>query len=139
MGDQFCSVFTQEDMSELIDLGQSRTPSVQPIKVNIKGVLELLKVIKLHKATGHDNIPGSAEELAPGLAHHFRISIDNGKFPLVWKPAIIHRQQTTGLFRLRLFTVCKILEHIIHTSVLSHFERNNILTACQHGFRKRRL
>ena len=32
--------------------------------------------------------------------------------------------------------MCKILEHIIHTSVISHFERNNILTDCQHGFRK---
>ena len=34
--------------------------------------------------------------------------------------------------------VCKILGRIIHTSVISHFERNNILTDCQHVFRKRR-
>ena len=34
--------------------------------------------------------------------------------------------------------VCKILEHIIHTSVISHFEKNKILTDFQHGFRKRR-
>ena len=94
MGDQFCSVFTQEDMSELPDLGQSRTPSVHPIKVNIKGVLKLLKDIKPHKATGPDNIPGrllkeAAEELAPGLAHLFQISIDNGKIPLDWKSALV--------------------------------------------------
>ena len=87
MGDQFCSVFTQEDMSELPDLGQSRTPSVHPIKVNIKGVLKFLKDIKPHKATGPDNIPGrllkeAAEELAHGLAHLFQISIDNGKNPI---------------------------------------------------------
>ena len=77
MGDQFCSVFTQEDMSEIPDLGQSRTPSVLPIKVNkvnIKGVLKFLKDIEPHKATRPDNIPGrllkeAAEELVPGLAH----------------------------------------------------------------------
>ena len=34
--------------------------------------------------------------------------------------------------------LCKTLEHVIHSSVISHFERNNILTDCQHGFRKRR-
>ena len=52
MGDQFCSVFTQEDTSELPDCGPSQTPSVPPIKVNRKGVQKLLKDIKPHKATG---------------------------------------------------------------------------------------
>ena len=33
--------------------------------------------------------------------------------------------------------VCKTLEHVIHSSVISHFELNNILTDCQHGFRRR--
>ena len=32
----------------------------------------------------------------------------------------------------------KTLEHVIHSSVISHFERNNILTDCQQGFRKPR-
>ena len=50
---------------------------------------------------------------------------------------IVHHQQTTGLSRLRLLCV-KSWTMIIHTSVISHFERNNILTDCQHGFRKRR-
>ena len=30
------------------------------------------------------------------------------------------------------------MEHVIHTYVISHLERNGILTDCQHGFRKRR-
>ena len=94
MDDQFSSVFTQVDVSELPDLAQSRTPSAPPIKVNTKGVLKLLKDIKPHKATGPDNIPGrllkeAAEELAPGLAHLFQISIDDGKIPLDWKSALV--------------------------------------------------
>ena len=142
---------TQEDMSELPDLGQSRTPSVHPIKVNVKGVLKLLKDIKPHKATGPDNIPGrllkeAAEELAPGLAHLFQISVDNGKIPLDWKSALVTRVFKKGNHSIPanyrpislMSIVCKILEHIIHTSVISHFERNNILTDCQHGFPKRR-
>jgi hypothetical protein len=33
---------------------------------------------------------------------------------------------------------CKILEHVIHSQIMDHFERWNILTDKQHGFRRRR-
>ena len=33
---------------------------------------------------------------------------------------------------------CKILEHVITSCIINYFERNKILTDCQHGFRKRR-
>ena len=47
------------------------------------------------------------------------------------------QHQTTGQSRSRL--LCKkTLEHVIHSSAISHFDRNNILTDCQNGFRKRR-
>ena len=32
----------------------------------------------------------------------------------------------------------KILEHIVHSHVMKHFEHYNILTDCQHGFRSKR-
>ena len=86
-GDQFCSVFTKEDISDLPDLGPSSTPSVPPIKVNIKEVLKLLKDISPIKQLGL--IPArllkeAAEDLAPGLTHLFHISIDSGKIPSDW-------------------------------------------------------
>ena len=152
MGEQFSSVFTQEDMSELPDLGPSTTPSVSPIKVNIQGIQKLLKDIKPHKATGPDNIPGrllkeAADELSPELAHLFQMSVDNGKIPLDWKAALVTpvfkkgNRSTPSNYRPISSTsiVCKVLKHVIHTSVISHFERNGILTDCQHGLRKRRL
>ena len=42
---QFCSVFTQEDLSDLPDLGPSQTPNVPLITDNVRGVLKLLKGI----------------------------------------------------------------------------------------------
>ena len=113
----------------------------------------MLKDIKPHKATRPDNIPGrllkeAAEELAPGLAHIFQISIDNGKIPLDWKSALVvpGLQEGKSFYSIQLQAnlsitsiVCKILEHVIHSSVISHFEKNSILTDCQHGFSKRRL
>ena len=116
-----------------------------------KGVLKLLKDNKPHKATGPDNIPGrlqkeAAEELAPGLTHLFQISIDNGTIPLDWKSALVtpvlkkgDRSSPSNYRPISLTSiVCKAFEHVIHSTVISHFERNNILTDCQHGFRKRR-
>ena len=68
------------------------------------------------------------------------------KIPLDWNSALVTpvfkkgNRSTPANYRPISLTsiVCKILDHIIHTSVISHFERNNILTDCQHGFRKRR-
>ena len=81
-----------------------------------------------------------------GLVHLFQISIDSGKIPLDWKSALVVPVFKMGNFsspsnyRPIFLTsiVCEILEHAIHTSIISHLERNNILKDCQHGFRKRR-
>ena len=35
--------------------------------------------------------------------------------------------------------VCKVLEHIVHSNIMSHYDRWNILWDSQHAFRKRRL
>ena len=32
---------------------------------------------------------------------------------------------------------CKILEHIVHSNIVDHFDKNKILTNAQHGFRKK--
>jgi hypothetical protein len=32
---------------------------------------------------------------------------------------------------------CKVMEHIVHSSVMGHFDRNKILTNAQHGFREK--
>ena len=134
MDEQFCSVFTNEDMSDLPDLGSSNTQSVLPIKVNIKGVLKLLKNTKPHKATGPDNIPGrllkeAAEELVPGLSHLFQISIDSGRIPQDGKSALVTPifkkgcRSTPVNYRPISLTsiVCKSLEHVIHTNIITHF------------------
>ena len=33
-------------------------------------------------------------------------------------------------------TYCKVLEHIVHSSVIKHLESNGILSEAQHGFSK---
>ena len=33
---------------------------------------------------------------------------------------------------------CKLLEHVVHSNIMSHLEKNNALNDAQHGFRKKR-
>ena len=57
LNDQFKSVITEEDLTNIPDKGTSTTPSMPEIKVGWKGVHKLLKNLKTHKATGPDSIP----------------------------------------------------------------------------------
>ena len=34
--------------------------------------------------------------------------------------------------------MCKILEHVVHSSIMNHFDNHSILSDAQHGFRKSR-
>ena len=47
---QFISVFTDDTKTSFPDLGPSQYPSMEDITVSCKGVVKLLKNLKLHKA-----------------------------------------------------------------------------------------
>jgi hypothetical protein len=110
------------------------------------------KRLNPHKATGPDNIPGrllmeTAKEITPALTFTFQASINQSKISSDWKTAIVapvfkngDRGQPSNFRPISLTSLCcKIMEHIIHSSVLTHLENTNILSDEQHGFRKRRL
>ena len=145
MGDQFCSVFTQADTSELPDLGPSQTPSVPPITVNIKGVQKLLKDIKPHKATGPDNVAERSRR---------RISSRPGP-PLPdlnrqWQDpnGLEISPRHPGLQEGKSFNSIQLQANLPYANrmknpgtrhPLKRHEKNSILTDGQHGFRTHRL
>jgi hypothetical protein len=57
LNQQFASVFTEEDMDNLPDLGISPTPEMNKITINTEGAQNLLQHLKSNKATGPDDIP----------------------------------------------------------------------------------
>ncbi|XP_062575423.1 uncharacterized protein LOC134237333 [Saccostrea cucullata] len=123
LNEQFQSVYTQEDLSPLPDLGPSPFLTMDNITINERGILKLLQGLRPFKATGPDEIPAfilkqSAESIAPYLTRMFQLSLDYGQKPDEWP--------------------CKLLEHVVHSTVMDHFDRNNILCDEQHGFRARR-
>ena len=85
-------------------------------------------------------------QVAPALTLLFQASLDQGKVLDECKSA-----NTTPLFKkwdrsaavnyrpVSLTSVCsKVMEHIVHSHIISHLDSHGLLTDSQHGFRKRR-
>ena len=148
---QFTSVFTAEGNAALPVLRDSTTPAIESIQVSCNGVAKLLRNLKIHKATGPDGIPArllkeTASELAPAVTLLFQVSLDRGKVPSSWKEALIvpifkkgNRSSAANYRPISLTSIlCKLCEHIVHSTISNHLDLNGILTNAQHGFRKRR-
>ena len=150
LNEQFTSVFTREDTRHIPDKGPSPYLAMPYILISQKGVQKLLKDLNPNKATGPDQIPTrflkmGAEELALSLAKFYQYSINTGEVPQEWRVANVvpifkngDRHQPLNYWPVSLTSVvCKTLEHIVHSNIMSHFDRWNILCDNQYGFRKR--
>jgi hypothetical protein len=151
LNDQFVSVFTKETTSNLPDKGPSNTPAMNDININWKGVHKLIINLNVNKATGPDQVPAfilkvAANEVAPALTKIFQQSLDSGEVPKEWREASVvpifkkgDRHQPANYRPVSLTSIsCKLLEHIVHSNIMTHFDNHNILKDNQHGFRKRR-
>ena len=77
---------------------------------------------------------------------YFSASIQQGRIPADWKRATITPIFTKGLcndptnYRPISLTsiICKVLERIIYSHIISHLECHNVLNNAQFGFRQRR-
>ena len=148
---QFKSVFTKEVLSTMPDKGDSPYSPMEPINVTVEGVLKLLQNIKPHKATGPDSIPARllkelSHQLAPALTRIYRDTLEAGEVPDDWKMAHIvpifkkgDKSKASNYRPVSLTAICsKLMEHILHSNIITHLERHSILTEAQHGFRSRR-
>ena len=129
----------------------SNPTAMQNIKIDWKGVHKLLKNLKVHKATGPDEIPAyilktAADELAPVLALLFQLSMDQGEIPQDLKQALVvlifkkgDKHQPSNYRPVSLTSItCKLLEHIININIMHHFDQHRVLCDNQQGFRKKR-
>ena len=149
---QFCKVFSNPDPnpSQYSNRHPSRPVAKQmnTIRVNRQGVLKLLQNINEHKATGPDGIPGKLLKiLAPELSDIFTVlfqtSLNQGAVPEDWRLAHIipvfkkgDRSKAENYRPISLTSICcKLLEHIIHSSIMDFLDANSILSDFQHGFR----
>jgi len=148
---QFCSVFTAEDINDMPDKGNSLHKNKPDIHVSTPGVEKLLASLNPNKASGPDGVTCRllktvAVEIAPVVAFLFNLSLLSGEIPPIWKHAFIQpafkkgdRNQPPNYRPISLTCVlCKMLEHIVRSSITKHLNLEKIVTPFQHGFLKRR-
>jgi len=148
LNNQYEKVFTEEN-PVMPSLPKNPIPTIPRINITINGVTKQLRALNPNKAPGPDCLPTrimkeTAFELAPYLCTIFQKSLDTGKVPEDWKRANItpiykkgKRDQAANYRPVSLTSVtCKILEHIIHHTVMNHLEEHRIMVHYQHGFRK---
>ena len=87
--EQFRSVFTIEDSSDMPHMEKQYRHKLPDLTIKTEGVEKLLKNIVTSKASGPDNIPNiilkkCAVQLAPGLRTIFQLSVDSGTLPKDW-------------------------------------------------------
>jgi len=121
------------------------------IIVTQDGVLKLLLDLKENKASGPDSIPSrvlkaAAEPVSHCLQLLFTASLQTGTVPSDWKQANItpvfkkgERFKASNYRPVSLTCICsKLMEHVVVSQMMKHFDEHSILVDCQHGFRKRR-
>ena len=151
LNNQFTSVFTNENTLYIPKLQGVPYPIIQSIQIHQDGVTQLMQQLDYSKAYGPDKIPGrllkeTANELSPPLTLIFQASLKQGQLPNDWKHANITpvfkkgaRSAPANYRPISLTCICcKILEHIVSSSIYAHLEENKILSDVQHGFRKKR-
>ena len=124
---------------------------MEDITVSCKGMFKLLKNLKLHKAAGPDDVPlmllkEAADEIAPAITLLFQASLNQGNTPSTWRKALVvpifkkgSKSDASNYRPISLTSVlCKLCEHILHSTILAHLANHKILSDAQHGFRKRR-
>ena len=150
LNDQFRSVFTKEN-ENLPMMQSSNFPTMPNIRISVDGVKKLLLGLDPSKAPGPDGISSRllktvGEVIAPVLTIIFQKSLDTGEIPASWLRAnitpLFKKGERTNPANYRPVSLTcitsKILEHILHSRIMAHYENLSILTDKQHGFRSKR-
>ena len=130
---------------------QKSTPVMEDFSISVAGILKLLKNLKPGKAAGPDRpkpilLKELCEEIAPIIQVIFERSIQTGKLPAEWCRAqvspIFKKGDKTSAANCRpislICILCKVLEHIMASHLVKHFDKHDLLYDLQHSFREKR-
>jgi hypothetical protein len=120
------------------------------VSISKDGVKKLLKDLNPNKASGPDQISPRLlkelhQEVTPILTHIFQILLKTGIVPEDWKHAIIapvyKKSPKCKLSNYRPISITciasKLMEHILVSNIMSFYDKHNILSPYQHGFRSK--
>ena len=127
----------------------SNIPNMPNIEVTFQGIKKLIDGLDSKNSPGPDNISHGILKLIPHEAAKFleiiyKNSLATSEIPKDWRMANITPLHKKGAknnpsnYRPISLTLipCKLLEHIIKSSMYNHLEKYRLITNKQHGFRK---
>ena len=141
-----CRVNQADEPAPVLNKRQSATMS--NFKFKPKAIRQVLKNLKIDKATGKDQIPNRVlkvchAELASPLCRLFKLSLENATFPSQWKNAYVvplHKRDSKSdpsMYRpiSLLSNISKVMEAVIAKSMQKFFLRHNLISNRQFAFR----
>ena len=149
---QYCSVFSKPD-GQKPPVPNRIESDMQEFTISTEGISKLIRSLKPFKATGPDGIKAKfliefVDELSPALKLIFTASLAQGEVPKGWKHALIVpaykgggkcRSSPENYRPISLTSiVCKLMEHILYSKIMSHLSNHKVLSDYQHGFREKR-
>lgn len=147
--DAFISVFTCEDISSCPKVNLIPDISMPEIIITEAGIYSLLNKLKISTASDHVGfnnkiLKNISASICPILSALFSQMLSLGCIPHDWRIAKVipifksgERSSPLNYRPISLTsTICKLLEHIIHTQVINYLEDHNIIHKYQHGFRR---
>ena len=149
LNNQFYSVFTNGDLTNLPLADLEPHTSMSDISFSIDGIVNLLQCLDVNKSPGPDGIPPvvlktCALEFAPILQVIFTQSITTNSIPDDWLLANVvpvfkkgERSLPSNYRPISLTSICcKLMEHVLYTSMMNHLTQCGILSEQQYGFRQ---
>ena len=134
-----------------MDTSDKNYSVMDDIEISENGIAKLLSGLNPAKATGPDKLPPRvlkelSTQLAPILTMIYRLSLNTGQVPADWRHALVspvfkkgEHYEPINYRPVSLTSIpCKILEHVLVSNLMKHFENNCILNKRQHGFRRGR-
>ena len=144
----FCSVFTNENISNIPTLINRTTTILDDITFTEEKVFRCLEKLKVSKSPGPDGIHNKVlfelrHVLCKPLTKFFNLSMRTSTFPMKWKEANVtalfkkgNKNLTENYRPVSLTsTVCKIMESLVKKELMEYMEFNNLFSIHQHGFR----
>jgi hypothetical protein len=128
LNNQFTSVFTTENTTNMPSKGTSQFKPMKDIKISEKGVEKALNRLKPSKTTGPDKVPvrilkETAYTIAHILTKNYQQLINTGQIPEDWKNdnivPIFKKEDRSKPSNYRPVS-SKILEHIIESQIMDH-------------------
>ncbi|PJE77717.1 hypothetical protein CI610_03355 [invertebrate metagenome] len=148
LNNYFCSISTINDREVPLPNFNLRTNSfLDSVVVRSDEVCDILKILKLGKASGHDTISHhmlkfTANSICKPLSILFNMSFNQKSFPEIWKKGVVlplfkkgDRHLVSNYRPITLLScIGKVFERVVFKHIYNYFHENSLFYEKQSGF-----